>query len=178
MGAMPPPGQPGFAGVPQYGYQPRMTFGRWLGGWSKYYVVRFGVPVLVVLGCIWGYGKITQTVAHTVIGQWEVVDSSRDLVLVLNRDGSGWEFSGASSGMRAVDSDLHWTAQDRKLTVRFEDNPTPSVFGYAISDDGQQMSLRTDDGLIHYHRLEGEPPPRPAHINESPSRETTLPPMR
>ena len=163
-----PAGAPAMgAPVPQYGYQPRLTFGGWLVGWGRYYLVRFGIPVLIVLGCIWGYGRITQAIAHTVIGQWEVVDSPHDMILVMKRDGTGWEYSGAMAGSAATDSDMTWTAADGKLTLRFQDNSTPKIVGYALSDDGQQMTIRSEGVLVHYHRLEGEPPPRPGHVNSS-----------
>gem|GEM_PF-2062445 len=167
------PGQPFAPGQqfqqPQYPYQPgaqspyppmHLPPPGWVSGWARYLFLRIGVPVVVCLSLIYLYGKLNGIYHQNPAGNWESVDSGPGLTMVLQRDGKGWLYVGPPS---ETDRDIKWELKDGKLIVRNIDDSNRIDYGFGISEDGQQMTLRNKGHVFRLERLQGEPPPRPTH---------------
>ena len=150
--------------MPQFQPQAPISYGSWLGAWTRHYFTKFGVPAILAVALVFGVMYALRLMNHTVVGNWETTGSGAQETWVLNKDGTGWVFE--SEGNAGRDYDISWTLdkEGKRLTLRRRDNSQPTVFGYGISSDGNQLTVRKDDIVFRFERLDGDPPPRPAHV--------------
>jgi len=142
------------------------TRGGYVQAWWRYLAPRLALcAVLVALG--WGgWSLLKRTVLNTPAGNWQSVIGSTvgDSIIVLNRDGSGWGYQRLAlyGNGEGHDYDLKWRSQDSNMYFRVDDEATETQLSYAMSSDGNHLSIRSADGkIMEYLRMEGEPPPRP-----------------